>query len=127
MVRVLVIEDEPNMRKLISLHLRADAHSLVTVGSVREGLAALETQDFDAIVTVVVLTAFWNRRTCRRNDAQRSVRLPDKSLAADNLKAVIARAAQHTLLKRENTLLRNAVDTLEGDDEIYGKSERIRR
>ncbi len=51
MARILVIEDEPNMRKLISVHLRAEEHSLVAVGTIREGLVALETQDFDVIVT----------------------------------------------------------------------------
>ena len=35
MARVLVVEDEPNMRKLISLHLRSDGHALISVGLVQ--------------------------------------------------------------------------------------------
>ena len=151
MARVLVVEDEPNMRKLISLHLRADGHALVTVGMVREGFAALETQDFDVILTdqklpdgegleivdvlsqgesataVVVLTAFGTVELAVETMRKGAFDFLTKPFAADNLKAVIARAAQHTLLRRENVLLRNAVDTLEGESEIYGKSESIKR
>jgi DNA-binding NtrC family response regulator len=149
--RVLIVEDEANMRKLIALHLRADQHSPVAVGSVREGLAALETQDFDVILTdqklpdgegleilealsnsgsataVVVLTAFGTVELAVETMRKGAFDFLTKPFAADNLKAVIARAAQHTLLMRENTLLRSAVDTLEGDSEIYGKSEPIAR
>ena len=149
MARVLIVEDEPNMRKLISLNLRAEGHSLVAVGMVREGLAALETQDFDVILTdqklpdgegldilealsqgesataVVVLTAFGTVELAVETMRKGAFDFLTKPFAADNLKAVIARAAQHTSLRRENALLRNAVGTLEGDTEIYGKSEKI--
>ena len=151
MARVLVIEDEPNMRKLISLHLRAEGHALVAVGMVREGLAALETQDFDVILTdqklpdgegleildalsqgesataVVVLTAFGTVELAVETMRKGAFDFLTKPFAADNLRTVIARAVQHTLLKRENRLLRNAVDTLEGESEIYGKSDPIKR
>ncbi len=151
MARVLIVEDEPNMRKLISVHLRADGHSLAAVGTVREGLAALETQDFDVILidqklpdgegleivealshggsatAVVVLTAFGTVELAVQTMRKGAFDFLTKPFAADNLKAVIARAAQHTLLRRENALLRNAVDMLEGDSEIYGKSEQIAR
>ena len=66
MARVLVVEDEPNMRKLISLQLRAEGHSLVAVGMVREGLAALETQDFDVILTDQKLPDGWALRSWMR-------------------------------------------------------------
>ena len=151
MARVLIVEDEPNMRKLISLHLRADGHSLVAVGMVREGLAALETQDFDVLLTdqklpdgegleileslsqgggatsVIVLTAFGTVELAVETMRKGAFDFLTKPFAADNLKAVVARAAQHTLLRRENVLLRNAVDTLEGDSEIYGDGEKVSR
>ena len=151
MARILVIEDEPNMRKLISVHLRAEEHALVVVGTIREGLTALETQDFDVILTdqklpdgeglqilealahgesataLVVLTAFGTVELAVETMRRGAFDFLTKPFAADNLKAVIARAAQHTLLRRENALLRNAVDTLEGDSEIHGKSAPISR
>lgn len=151
MARILVIEDEPNMRKLISVHLRAEEHSLVLVGTVREGLAALETQDFDTILTdqrlpdgeglqiletlsrgesataLVVLTAFGTVELAVETMRRGAFDFLTKPFAAENLKAVIARAAQYTLLRRENVLLRNAVDTLEGDSAIHGTSTQITR
>ena len=151
MVRVLVVEDEPNMRKLISLHLRADGHSLVPVGTVRDGLAALETQDFDVILidqklpdgagieileslsqggsatSVIVLTAFGTVELAVETMRKGAFDFLTKPFAADNLKAVVTRAARHTLLRRENMLLRNAVGTLEGDAEICGGGEKVTR
>ncbi len=151
MARVLVVEDEPNMRKLISFHLRADGHALVAVGLVQEGLSALEKQDFDVILAdqklpdgegleilealsrgastaaVVVLTAFGTVELAVETMRRGAFDFLTKPFAADNLKAVIARAAQHTSLQRENALLRNAVDTLEGDSAIQGKSAAISR
>ena len=151
MARILVIEDEPNMRKLISFHLRAEEHLIVMVGTIREGLAALETQDFDVILTdqklpdgegleilqalshgesataLVVLTAFGTVELAVETMRRGAFDFLTKPFAADNLKAVIARAAQYTLLRRENVLLRNAVDALEGDSEIHGKSAAISR
>ena len=38
MARILVVEDEPNMRRLLLMHLRGEGYSLVETGSVREGL-----------------------------------------------------------------------------------------
>lgn len=151
MARILIVEDEPNMRKLISVHLRAEGHSLVVVGTVAQGLAALESQDFDVILTdqklpdgegvrileamsqtesataLVVLTAFGTVELAVETMRRGAFDFLTKPFAADNLKAVIARAAQYTLLRRENVLLRNAVDTLEGDSEIHGKSAAVSR
>ena len=149
MARVLIVEDEPNMRKLISVHLRADGHSLVSVGMVREGLAALEAQDFDVILTdqklpdgegseilesltqegsataVIVLTAFGTVELAVETMRKGAFDFLTKPFAADNLKAVVTRATQHTLLRRENMLLRNAVGTLEGDSAICGDGAKV--
>ncbi len=149
MARVLVVEDESNMRKLIALHLRANGHSLVLVGMVREALAALETQDFDVILTdqklpdgegieileslsqggsataVIVLTAFGTVELAVETMRKGAFDFLTKPFAADNLKAIVARAAEHTLLRQENTLLRSAVGTLEGDSEICGGGEKV--
>ena len=149
MARVLIVDDEPNMRKLISLHLRADHHSLVVANLLGEAIAAIETQDFDVILTdqklpdgdgtsllsllkqnesptsVVVLTAFGTVELAVETMRRGAFDFLTKPFSAENLKAVIARAAQHSSLRRENTLLRNAVGTLEGGSEIYGSSAQI--
>ena len=149
MARVLIVDDEPNMRKLIAVHLRADNHSLTAVCLLHEAIAALEAQDFDVILTdqklpdgdgtellsvlkqsdsptsVVVLTAFGTVELAVETMRRGAFDFLTKPFSADNLKAVITRAAQHSSLRRENTLLRNAVGTLEGGSEIYGHSAQI--
>ncbi|MFN2975803.1 sigma-54-dependent transcriptional regulator [Terriglobus aquaticus] len=146
---MLVIEDEPNMRRLIGLHLRQDGHTIHSVESLREAQQTLEQQDFDVILTdqklpdgegsrllempgsagstgtVVLLTAFGTVELAVEAMRKGAFDFLTKPFAADNLRAVIARAAQHAQLRRENLLLRNTVEALEGDGEIYGTGTRI--
>ena len=49
-----------------------------------------------------------------------------KPFSAENLKAVIQRAARHTALRRENDLLRSAVGKLTGQSEIRGRAHASR-
>lgn len=149
MAKVLVVEDEPNMRKLISVHLRSEGHTLEMVGSVRDGLAATEKQDFDVVLTdqklpdgeglrildtlvkndsptaVVVLTAFGTVELAVETMRMGAFDFLTKPFAGESLKAVISRAAQHSLLRRENALLRNAVDSLQHTRERSGISGQV--
>lgn len=151
MARVLIVEDEPNMRKMLTTHLRQDGHSLVEAGSVREGLAALESEDFDVVLTdhrlgdgeglqilegvqqsdsslaVVMLTAYGNVELAVETMRKGAFDFLTKPFVSANLKAVIQRAARHTLLNRENDVLRSTVGRLEGESEIRGTSAAIER
>src|ERR1700758_4356049 len=151
MARILVVEDEPNMRKLLVMNLRADGHSLLEAGSVREGLTALQSNDFDVILTdqrlpdgegleilaalsqwgsetsVVVLTAYGNVELAVETMRKGAFDFLTKPFSTENLKAVMHRAARHTLLRRENELLRNAVDNLERQSEIQGSGAKVAR
>ncbi|CAN5653736.1 response regulator transcription factor [soil metagenome] len=53
--RVLVVEDDPNIRDLISLHLRVEGFDVTPVGDGREGLERTRTDPFDLIVLDVML------------------------------------------------------------------------
>lgn len=149
MARVLVLEDEPNMRKLIEVHLRSENHTLVMAGSIAEALGAIEKQDFDVVLTdqklpdgeglkvldnlvgnesptaLVVLTAFGTVELAVETMRKGAFDFLTKPFAGENLKAVIARAAQHSLLRRENVLLRNAVDSLESRRERTSSQEHV--
>ena len=151
MARILIVEDEPNMRKLISLHLRSETDVLVPVETLKEALAALQTRDFDVIVTdqrlpdgegleilnviaqtgsataVVVLTAYGSVELAVETMRKGAFDFLTKPFSADNLRAVIGRAAQHTALRRENALLRSAVGTLEGESQIRGSGPKMAR
>jgi DNA-binding NtrC family response regulator len=151
LARLLIVEDEPHMRQLMGMHLRADGHMLVSVATVKESLATLETQEFDAIVTdqrlpdgegleilnalaqsgsataVVVVTAYGSVELAVETMRKGAFDFLTKPFSTDNLKAVVQRAAQHTFLRRENALLRSAVGSLEGDSEIRGSGPKMAR
>lgn len=151
MARILIVEDEPNMRKLLSMNLRSEGHSLTEVETIREALKAIQSSDFDVILTdqrlpdgqglqildalsqsdsataVIVLTAYGSVELAVETMRKGAFDFLTKPFSTENLKAVIQRAAQHTLLRRENALLRNAVGNLEGQTEISGRSPRIAR
>lgn len=151
MARLLIVEDEPHMRQLMGMHLRADGHTMVAVSTVKESLAALEAQEFDAIVTdqrlpdgegleilnalaqsgsataVIVVTAYGSVELAVETMRKGAFDFLTKPFSTDNLKAVVQRAAEHTFLRRENALLRSAVGTLEGDSEIRGSGTKMAR
>jgi PAS domain S-box-containing protein len=54
-MRVLVVDDEAEMRKLISTILRAAGASVVTAGSAAEAFELLAAQSFDALVSDVAM------------------------------------------------------------------------
>jgi DNA-binding NtrC family response regulator len=151
MVRILVVEDEPNMRKLLLMNLRGEGHSIVETDCVREGLAALQSNDFDVILTdqrlpdgegleiltaltssgsptaVIVLTAYGSVELAVETMRKGAFDFLTKPFSTENLKAVVQRAVRHTFLRRENELLRNAVGNLAGQAEIRGNGAKMTR
>lgn len=151
MARVLIVDDEPNMRKTLVAHLRQEGHSLAEAGSVREGLAALESDDFDVVLTdqrlgdgdgtqilelartadpslaVVMLTAHGSVELAVETMRKGAFDFLTKPFLAANLKAVIQRAARHTQLNRDNDMLRTTLGRLEGESEIRGRSASVAR
>jgi two-component system response regulator HydG len=149
MARVLIVEDEPNMRKVLSANLRQDGHVLVEAATVKEGLRAVNGNDFEVVLldqklpdgegsevfkaiqqsepstAVVMLTAYGTVELAV--DAMRSGAFDflTKPFSSDNLRAVVHRAAEWASLQRENQLLRNTVGRLEGQSEIRGSSEPV--
>ncbi len=56
-MRVLVVDDESEMRKLISTILRAAGASVVTASSAAEAFERLTAQSFDALVSDLAMPA----------------------------------------------------------------------
>ena len=151
MARILIVEDEPNMRKLLSMHLRTDGHVPIESATIRKGLEFIENDDFDLILTdyqlpdgkgldilqavvqsgaataVVVLTAYGTVELAVEAMRSGAYDFLTKPFSAENLKTVIQRAVRHVGLLRENNLLRSAVGKLEGQSEIRGQNPQIVR
>jgi two-component system response regulator HydG len=149
MARVLIVEDESNMRKVLSANLRQDRHVLVEAATVKEGLQAVHGNDFEVVLldqklpdgegsevfkaiqqsepstAVVMLTAYGTVELAVEAMRSGAFDFLTKPFSSDNLRAVVDRAAEWSLLQRENHLLRNTVDRLEGQSEIRGTSASV--
>src|SRR6478735_4419858 len=51
MGRILLVDDEPNMRRILASNLRQDQHEIWEAGGVQEAQRSLAANDFDAVIT----------------------------------------------------------------------------
>ena len=51
MGKVLVVDDEPSMRRILAANLRMDSHVVVEASGALEARVILASEDFDAILT----------------------------------------------------------------------------
>jgi two-component system OmpR family response regulator/two-component system alkaline phosphatase synthesis response regulator PhoP len=72
--RVLVVEDEPNIRELVCLHLRHEGYECEAIGDGTEALKRSEIEPFDLMVLDVMLPGLDGLSLCR---AVRNGRLND--------------------------------------------------
>jgi DNA-binding response OmpR family regulator len=69
--RVLIVEDEPNIRELVCLHLGLEGYACEAVGDGREALKRTEGERFDLLVLDVMIPGLDGLSLCRavRNSA----------------------------------------------------------
>jgi len=63
--RVLVVEDEPNIRELVRLHLGLEGYECVGLADGREALARTEAEPFDLLVLDVMIPGLDGLSLCR--------------------------------------------------------------
>jgi len=63
--RVLIVEDEPNIRELVSLHLGLEGYRCEGVGDGRTALARVEADRFDLLVLDVMIPGLDGLALCR--------------------------------------------------------------
>jgi DNA-binding response OmpR family regulator len=64
-VRVLVIEDEPNIRELVCLHLGLEGYSCDPSGNGRDALARTETEPYDLVLLDLMIPGLDGIAVCR--------------------------------------------------------------
>ncbi|HZO80730.1 MAG TPA: sigma-54 dependent transcriptional regulator [Candidatus Binataceae bacterium] len=150
MARLLVVDDEPGMRRILSSNLRQEGHEVIEAAGVAAARAALGEASFDAVITdqkmadgeglevlaaareadsalsVVFLTAFATVELAVESMRRGAFDFITKPFTPEVLAATARRAVEHTSLLRENLRLRDAVVRLEGSSEIRGQSAVIR-
>ena len=149
MSRILIVDDEVNMRRILTANLAASGHTIIEASGVTEASLHLATNRFDAVITdqkmadgegldvlaraqeidptvaVVLLTAFATVELAVESMRQGAFDFITKPFQPDVVRATVHRACERTQLLRENGLLRLTVDRLEGSGEIFGSSPAI--
>ena len=150
MGKVLIVDDEPSMRRIVKANLRQDSHTSVEASSPSEAIALLLKENFDVVLTdqkmaggsgldvlravqesdpttsVIFLTAVGTVELAVESMRQGAFDFLTKPYVLDVMLATIRRACERTALLRENAVLRTTVRKLEGADEIIGESKSIR-
>jgi DNA-binding NtrC family response regulator len=149
MAKILVVDDEPGMRRILNVNLRRDSHVVVEASGATEALAFLKNQDFDVVLTdqkmpdgsgldivhaaheddpttsVIVLTAVGTVELAVESMRSGAFDFLSKPFDPDVVRAAVHRASERTALLRENAVLKTAVRKLEGADDICGSGPAI--
>ncbi len=150
MGKVLIVDDEPSMRRILAANLRLDSHIVVEAAGALDATAILAREDFDVVLTdqkmpdgngldvlqaakqgdpttsVIFLTAVGTLELAVESMKEGAFDFLTKPFVPDAVRAAVKRACEHSALLRENAVLRTAVLQMEGSDEIFGESEGIR-
>jgi DNA-binding NtrC family response regulator len=150
MGKILIVDDEPHMRRILASNLGHEGHEVVQAAGVNEAQRALAEIRFDVVITdqkmadgegldvliaaheidaalsVVLLTAFASIELAVESMRRGAFDFITKPFVPEALLASAHRAEEHTRLLRENGRLRDAVSRLEGSSEIRGSSAAIR-
>lgn len=151
MARVLIVDDEPGMRRILEVNLRHDAHVVTEAEGAAEAIDLLKKGDFDVVLTdqkmpdgsgldvlhaaqeddptisVIFLTAVGTLELAVESMREGAFDFLTKPFSPDVVRAAVRRAHERTALLRENAVLKTTVHKLEGADEILGKNEAICR
>lgn len=150
MAKILVVDDEPGMRRILTVNLRREAHVVVEAEGAIEAANLLAGEEFDVVLTdqkmpdgtgldvlrtahnddastsVIFLTAVGTVELAVESMRQGAFDFLTKPFVPEVVRAAIRRASEHTALLRENAVLKNEVKRLEGAEEILGNSSDIR-
>lgn len=151
MARLLIVDDEPNLRRVLSSDLKLDGHKVEEAGGVTSALSLLSEHDFDVVITdqkmpdgdglkvlaaahendpslaVIFLTAVPTIELAVESMRQGAFDFITKPFNPEVVRATVRRASERSSLLRENQLLKSTVGTLQGADTIYGNSAGIRQ
>jgi len=150
MGKILVVDDEPHLRRILISNLKQEHHEVVEAAGVNDARRAIAESSFDAVITdqkmgdgegldvlaaareadatlsVVLLTAFATIELAVESMRRGAFDFITKPFVPEVLLASAERAMEHTRLVRENSRLRDTVERLEGSSEITGCSASIR-
>jgi DNA-binding NtrC family response regulator len=150
MGRVLIVDDEPHMHKILASNLERDKHIVSHAAGAEEARVAISSNRYEAVLTdqkmpdgggldvlaaareadsnlsVVFLTAIANLELGVESMRKGAFDFLAKPFTPEVLRAAVQRACDHTTLVRENSVLKAEVGRLEGSSEIFGDTPAMR-
>lgn len=148
--RILIAEDEPKLRRLISLLLEREDYALTTVADGQEALDALKAESFDLLITdlkmprvdgrellvqarqdypdlpVIVITAFGSIESAVETLQAGAIDYITKPFDEERLKISVERGLRFHQLMAENTALRREVKSRWDLENIVTRSTQMK-
>ena len=145
--RVLVVDDDAEMSAMLARHLESEDMAVVAATGGREALKALTSQEFDVVITdlvmddvgglevlaaatrcrpaprVILMTAFGTLETAIEAMRQGAYDYLTKPFKLAEVTVAVGRALDDHRLRRENARLRAEVERQQGLDRILGRSK----
>ncbi|HLO01231.1 MAG TPA: sigma-54 dependent transcriptional regulator [Pyrinomonadaceae bacterium] len=149
MARVLIVDDETNMRRVLATILKGDGHVVTEAAAASEAIEYISTTPYDVVLTdqkmpngdglsvitasrdadptlpVVMLTAFATVDLAVEAMRQGAFDFITKPFTPEVVLGVTRRATEHAELLRENTRLRGELERQGFSSEILGNSAAI--
>lgn len=146
MPRILVVDDDASLRRIVEYNLAEEGYAVATAGSGEEALAALEKAPFDLVVTdikmpgldgmdllrrvkasapetqVIVVTAFGTIEMAVEAMKAGAFEYVTKPFNRDELKLTVRKALRFQTLESENVRLKREVTRKFGFENIVGDS-----
>lgn len=150
MGRVLIVDDEPHMHKILTSNLEQDKHIVSHATGLEDARQAIGSNQYEAVLTdqkmpdgsgldvlaaareadpnlsVIFLTAVATLELAVESMRKGAFDFLAKPCTPELLRVAVQRACGHTTLARENSLLKAEVGRLEGSSEIFGDTPAMR-
>ena len=147
--RILVVDDEDSLRRVLQVQLEQDGYSVVTAASAQQAFSLLQLRGYDLVITdlrmpglsgmevlkqvksqysetvVIVLTAFGSVETAVEAMKAGAYDFLTKPVHPDELSLVVARALDHLRLIEEVQALRANLNQKYGFENIRGNSDAL--
>jgi two-component system response regulator PilR (NtrC family) len=149
--RILVVDDEQSMREFLEIFFRRESYDVVTAGDVESALVAIESDDFDVVISdikmpgrsgldllravkevspdtvVIMITAFATTETAIAAMKEGAYDYVTKPFKVDELRLVVEKALEKKLLTLENTRLRKELRTQLKNRSLVGTSAAMQK
>jgi len=144
-MKILVVEDEDKLRRVIELQLMGEGHEVIAASSAEEALRKVDGADLvltdlkmpgmdgltllerlgteAAAIPVIVMTAFGNVETAVEAMKRGAVDFLQKPFSLDHLSTVVAKALEVRSLRTENLRLKQELETRYTFGNMIGRSQ----